>query len=207
MVEGTFARIFRSGLRPLELGRRLVREMGDGRSIDVRGRTVVPNEFTVLLSEEDHEQFSEVHDSLCRELAEAAREHARDQGYHFMGPVHVELEADDVLRPGSFRIAARLREAPGGAGAGSLVLPDGTRVELGVHPVIIGRLSSCEVALADTNVSRRHAEIRPQGDGYVIFDLGSTNGTRVEGTLVTQRPLLDGDEIQLGSSVLVFEAS
>ena len=72
MVEGTFSRIFRSGIRPVELGRRLVREMDDNRSVDVRGRTLVPNHFTVELSEADHEQFAEVGESLERELAEAA---------------------------------------------------------------------------------------------------------------------------------------
>ncbi|MEO6629528.1 MAG: DUF3662 domain-containing protein, partial [Aquihabitans sp.] len=64
MVEGTFARIFRSGLRPVELGRRLVREMDDNRSVDVRGRTVVPNQFTVEVSEADDERFAEVAGSL-----------------------------------------------------------------------------------------------------------------------------------------------
>ena len=72
MVEGTFARIFRSGLRPVELGRRLVREMDDNRSVDVRGRTVVPNQYLVQVSEADLERFAEVRDSLERELAEAA---------------------------------------------------------------------------------------------------------------------------------------
>ena len=74
MVEGTFARIFRSGIRPVELGRCLVREMDDNRSDDERGRTVVPNQFSVELSEADSERFAEVASSLERGLAEAARE-------------------------------------------------------------------------------------------------------------------------------------
>jgi hypothetical protein len=81
LVEGAFSRAFKSGLRPVELGRRLVREMDDNRSVGVRGGTVVPNAFTVLLSASDLEQFEGVQDSLARELGDAAREHARDEGY------------------------------------------------------------------------------------------------------------------------------
>ena len=104
LVEGTFARAFKSGLRPVELGRRLVREMDDNRSVGVRGGTVVPNAFTVALSASDLEQFEGVQDSLVRELGEAAREHARDEGYSFMGPVEVDLLVDAPARsaaPGS----------------------------------------------------------------------------------------------------------
>src|SRR3546814_2964348 len=79
MVEGAFARAFKSGLRPVELGRRMIREMDDHRSVGVRGDTVVPNSFTVALSTSDLEQFEGVQDSLARELADAAREHARDR--------------------------------------------------------------------------------------------------------------------------------
>ena len=98
MIEGAFSIAFKSGLRPVELGRRLVREMDDDRSIDVRGRTVVPNAFTIELSPQDHEQFAGIGDTLTRELADAAREHARDEGYHFLGPVEVVL-ALQVVQP------------------------------------------------------------------------------------------------------------
>src|SRR5688572_1583655 len=116
MVEGTFARAFKSGLRPVELGRRLVREMDDHRSVGVRGGTVVPNHFTVSLSQSDHDQFEGVRDSICRELADAAREHARDETYQFMGPVEVEMVVDEKLRTGAFEITSRMQEGGGGAG-------------------------------------------------------------------------------------------
>src|SRR5690348_10472377 len=97
LVEGTFARAFRSGLRPVELGRRVVREMDDNRSVDVRGRTVVPNSFAVQLSQADYDQLADIHETLVRELADAAREHARDEGYTFLGPVVVDLVVDPKL--------------------------------------------------------------------------------------------------------------
>lgn len=207
MVEGTFSRLFRSGIRPVELGRRLVREMDDGRSVDVRGRTLVPNHFTIELSELDHEQFAEVAESLQRELAEAAREHARDEGYVFMGPVSVHLEQSPRQHAGSFQIVGRMREGKGGSGAGSLLLPTGERLQLGEATVTIGRRPESTLQLGDPNVSRNHAEIRPHGNGWVLVDLGSTNGTRVNGTRVSSHELHEGDELAFGSTVLRFEAS
>ena len=207
MVEGTFARVFRSGLRPVEIGRRLAREMDANRTVGVSGRTEVPNHFVVWLSPSDHEQFEEMRSALVRELCDAAREHARAEGYAFVGPIQVEMRASDKFRTGSFAIETAMVEAVGGAGAGSLVLPTGQRVSLGASTVTIGRLVDCNIQLHDPNVSRHHAEIRPSGDGYVLHDLGSTNGSRVNGLRVTQHLLDEGDEILIGNTRMLFEAS
>jgi hypothetical protein len=207
LVEGAFARAFKSGLRPNELGRRLMREMDDNRSVGVRGGTVVPNSFTVTMAADDYEQFAGVHDTLRRELCDAAREHARDEGYGFMGPVDVELVVDEGFRTGGFEIVGRMREGVGGAGAGSIVLPTDERFTLGEHIVTIGRHPECNIVLADPNVSRNHAEIRPQGDGFVLVDLGSTNGSKINGVRVGQQVLRDGDEISFGNTRMTFEAS
>jgi hypothetical protein len=207
MVEGVFARAFRSGLRPVELGRRLVREIDDNRSVDVRGRTAVPNAFTVQLSAEDLDRFAEIHETLVRELCDAAREHARDEGYTFLGPVEVELVEDSRLRAGAFQIVGRMKEGVGGAGAGSLVLPTGERVVLGEQIISIGRMPECNIVLADPNVSRNHAEIRPRGQGFVLVDLNSTNGSRVNGVRVAEQELTDGDELAFGNTRVRFEAS
>jgi hypothetical protein len=207
LVEGAFARAFKSGLRPVELGRRLVREMDDNRSVGVRGGTVVPNSVTVSLSASDLEQFEGVQDSLTRELADAAREHARDEGYSFMGPVEIVLQGDDHLHTGAYAIVGRLVEGKGGSGAGSIVLPSGDRFTLTESIITIGRHPDSNLVLADPNVSRNHAEIRPQGDRYEIVDLGSTNGSRVNGVRVSTQVLNDGDELMFGNTRMRFEAS
>lgn len=207
MVEGAFARAFRSGLRPVEIGRRLTREMDDSRSIGVRGRTVVANDFTVNLSQQDADEFADVNDSMRRSLADLAREHAREEDYEFMGPIEVRFEVDPKMRIGAFSISARLREGSGGAGAGSLVLPNGDRFVLGETVVTIGRMPDSVMTLEDPNVSRNHAEIRPSGGGFVLADLGSTNGTKINGVKVSERILQDGDELTFGSTTLRFEAS
>ena len=206
-VEGVFSRVFRSGVRPIEIGRRLTREMDDLRTLDVRGRSITPNWFVIALSPEDHASFTDFADSLARELCDAAREHARDEGYSFVGPVETDLVIDEQQRTGTFTIEARFREGLGGAGAGSLLLPSGERIVLHDQITSIGRLPECEVTLLDPNVSRRHAEIHQRGNGFAIVDLGSTNGCTVNGVRVTERELRDGDEIGIGNLRLTFQAS
>src|SRR5262249_18749259 len=88
LVEGAFGKAFRSGLQPVEIGRRIAREMDAGRTLGVRG-TVVPNHFTVTLSVDDTERFAGFSEALAHELTDAAREHAREEGYGFEGPVEV----------------------------------------------------------------------------------------------------------------------
>ena len=208
MVDGVFFRRSRGSIRPIELGRRLVREMDDNRSVDVKGRRIVPNDFTVMLNAVDHAGFDDIEDALVAELAEAAREYAREEGYHFMGPVTVQLAVDNALRGGRFAITSQLKQATTGPGMGSLVLPSGNRVYIGDTPVSIGRLPECTVAVNDSNISRRHAEVRVTPTAFVVVDLGSTNGTMVNGIPIAgEQRLRDGDIVSVGSTHLRFEAS
>src|SRR5205807_10635907 len=144
---------------------------------------------------------------LTRELCDAVREHGRTEGYTFVGPVAVELETDASLGAGEFLVAGRTEEGPGGGPFGAVILDDGRRVVVGEDPVTVGRLPECDIVLADSNVSRRHAEVRRQGNGFVVVDLGSTNGTKVNGVGVRERRLADGDELRVGNTRLRFEAS
>ncbi|MBI2169868.1 MAG: DUF3662 domain-containing protein [Actinobacteria bacterium] len=205
LVEGAFAKAFRSGLQPVEIGRRIVREMDDQRQVGVRG-VIAPNKFTVWLSADDQERFDGLEAALARELTEYAREHAREEGYHFVGPVSIDLETDPGMKKGEMFVDAELDDQGVGL-AGSVVLPDGERVALAGQTLLIGRVDECGVKLDDTKVSRRHAEIRPGADAYRLIDLGSTNGTEVNGRSVTDHELQDGDRIRVGDTVLTFEAS
>jgi hypothetical protein len=206
LVEGVFARASKSGLEPVELARRLTREMDAERTLGIKG-TVAPNHFTYALSPEDTTRFAAYGDALVAQLEAAAREHARDEGYQFLGPVSVELEEDASVAAGTFLLASEIVSGAGAGMVGSLVMEDGRRLEVGKDPLTIGRLADCDVILADGNVSRRHAEVRRRDDRIVIVDLGSTNGTKVNGTGVKEQELADGDEIKLGSTILRFEAS
>lgn len=206
LVEGVFAKTFRSGLKPVEIGRRVTRDMDLHRTLGVNG-PLAPNHFSIALAPADSEQFETFSEVLTRELAESVRDHARTEGYGFVGPVHVELHVDPSLSQGQFLVDSGFQEAPGGAAVGSIFLEDGRRVEIGETPLVVGRMPECDVALSDPNVSRRHAEVRRQGTGFVVVDLGSTNGTRVNGAQVKERVLNNGDEITVGATKLRFEAS
>ncbi len=206
LVDGTFSKALRSELQPVAIGRRLTREMDLGRRVGVNG-LLAPNAFVVHLSPSDLDRFEPFLDALVRELEEAAREHARVEEYEFVGPVTVSVVEDPGLRPGLFDVEADAREGPLGLPAGSLVLPNGERIVLGPEPVTVGRLPECTIVVGDPNVSRRHAEVRRQGNDVVVVDLGSTNGTRVNGVPVHERALADGDQITVGTTVIVFETS
>lgn len=303
MVEGVFSRAFRSSLKPIELGRRLVREMDAHRTLDVHGRAIVPNVFHFRLSPADHHAFSAIEAPLVRELVDAAKEHARDEGYGFLGPLRVELIADDTLRSGRLALASELSaqsrpasgvapapapvvvpapaapppaptpspvdapavdapswaaealswgtdigaagtdigaagtvlgaDAPAPGPAPRLPIPETVISPAAVAPTVvqaaaptatlelatgerhdlrpgqtatIGRLPTATVVVTDPNVSRRHCEVRSAGDAWVVVDLGSTNGTRVNGNPVDgEQRLTHGDVVTIGATRLRFE--
>jgi hypothetical protein len=204
LVEGAFAKAFRSGLQPIEIARRLTREMDLQRTVGPRG-VIAPNVFEVALAPGDFERFESFSDALVHELADAAREHARTERYGFMGPVEVTLKPGQSLSAGSCRVTSEVKGGPGGGPQASLVLPDGRTVTMDEGPITIGRLPECSIVVEDANVSRRHAEVRRDGPDVVVSDLGSTNGTRVNGTQVRTRRLNDGDEITVGRTSIRFE--
>ena len=89
LVEGVFARVFRTGLQPVEIGRRLVKELEANRTLDVRGRPIAPNRFVIRLASSDHERFAQIQESLIAELRAVVRGHATGEGFRFLGPVRL----------------------------------------------------------------------------------------------------------------------
>jgi len=213
MVESVFARAFRSSLQPVEIGRRLTREMDLRRTVAPKG-TLAPNDFVVLLSPADKARFASIEEELIDELKAVAIEHAKLERYSFIGPVEIVIEADEEVAPGTVFVSGEMHKGTGSAKP-RLVLPDGRKVALDSAPVTIGRLPECDVVLADPNVSRYHAEVRPAGSAalvpetlWEVADLGSTNGTKVNGIAVSApRPLSNGDQITLGSTTIRFEVA
>jgi hypothetical protein len=107
LFEGIFGRAFRTNVQPVELARKLAKEMDDHRTVSV-SRVYVPNEYTVYLSGADRAQFEGYEDSLISELAEYLSEHARRENYALLTPPNVLLETDDDLAVGEFGIATRM---------------------------------------------------------------------------------------------------
>jgi hypothetical protein len=232
LVEGVFGRAFKSSVQPVELARKLTKEMDDHRTVSV-SRVYVPNEFTVYLSTPDREQFEAYEASLKLELQEYLAQHARRESYVMLSPPVVLMTTDDDLAVGEFGIATRMiqqrstrqdepvpdskpaqtmvyrptedSDAAGEVARETVALLAGqTRHEITKSVTVLGRSTSCDVRLGDPNVSRRHAELRQQGTSYWIVDLGSTNGVDVNGARVERAKLDHGDTVTLGESELVF---
>jgi hypothetical protein len=114
LVEGVFGRAFRSHVQPVELARKLAKEMDEHKTISI-SRVYVPNEYVLYLSPTDREQFASYEESLLTELADYLAEHARREGYSLLSSPRVLLEEDEDLEIGEFGIATRLVQPRGGA--------------------------------------------------------------------------------------------
>jgi len=237
LVEGTFSRAFRSEVRPVEIARKLAREMEAHKAVSL-SRTYVPNEYRVFLSARDRERFADYEAALADELAGYLLEYARRERLALVSRPVIEFETDDRLGLGEFGIQTGVvapsqyfEQQPGDDQAGNtmiyadpgmapvpreepkrprrekaLLLIDGKRLVVGPAGVTVGRSRQCDIVLSDPNVSRRHAEIRPHGDAWVLTDLGSTNGSLINGRRVEGPEVIrTGDEIELGTSVITFE--
>ncbi|MCL4433169.1 MAG: FHA domain-containing protein [Actinobacteria bacterium] len=204
LVEGVFSTAFRGELQPVEIGRKLIREMNLRRRVGLNG-IIAPNDFKVYLSPYDLERFSRFEEVFEHELAAALRDHAEKEGYIFVGPLSVQVMEDVEIKAGHFDIEADVVEGPPEEQhIAAIELPDGYRVSIGDRPIVIGRLSDCDIVLHDQNVSRRHAEIGKDSKGYSVTDLGSTNGTMVNGVPVRTSRLMDGDELSFGTTTVIF---
>ncbi len=217
LVEGAFARVFGGVVQPVEVAAALQREAADKKAIVGQGRVLVPNAYVVELGQSDAERLGEYDEPLRAELASMVREHAEEQGWSFVGAVRVSFEQVEELDTGVFRVrsavqadAPRVREPQtSGAGRPRLVLPAGSgtperTVVLTQAVTVIGRGAEADLRLADTGVSRLHVELRVDGDEVRLADLGSTNGTLVNGRRTQATVLADGDRIDVGATPIVF---
>ncbi len=229
LFDGLFSRAFKSGVKPLQLGRKLLQVVDSERDVDAQGRRVVPNSYLIQLSPEDREGFADVEPTLLQELTVALREYISQEGYHVEGKARVARRTNPDLRRGKFEVDCRNitpeaapPEAPAEAPAPLLTvvpsafdrppavlsLPNGQRIELHEGHYILGRHLENDIVLNDTNVSRKHAEFVCAAGEVVVRDLGSTNGTKVNGVLITGEQLLQhGDVVNFGTAQVRFEAS
>lgn len=226
VVSGAFAKAFRSAVQPVELAAALQREVDNSAQILSRERRLVPNSFHIELSPMDYERLGPYEDTLGRELTELLHEHAEEQHYVFTGPVSITfLEADD-LGTGRFRVRSQASakvqtaaaEEPGPGLFSSItrrrpsvtaVLEvNGNRQPLQPPGLVVGRGAESDLRINDPGVSRRHAEIRvtsgKEGPTVVVVDLGSTNGTQVDGHRVQHATLTDGAQVRIGNTTLTL---
>ncbi len=219
-VSGAFARAFKGDVQPVEIAARLQRELDAEAKLLSRDKRLVPNEFIVRLSQHDHDKLAPYATTLNAELATALRNHARETGYVFNGPVKVVFELDSSLPTGRFTVdseaVAGITPRSGRASETSinrapLVLEvNGIRHPLQPPGLVIGRGTEADLRINDPGISRRHAQIRVNTAGpqvqIDIVDLGSTNGITVDGQRVQQAALQEGSRIEIGSTRMLVHA-
>jgi hypothetical protein len=216
LVEGTFARLFRGGVEPVEIAKALQREAADRKAISAT-RTLVPNHFVVELGPDDYKRLEPYAGPLGAELAAMVREHAAEEKWAFVGPVKVDLEEHTDVDTGLFRVRSAVTEGAVDEGAPPVNVSGRPRLIVTTSPgasanqvvlsrdsLVLGRGSDADLRFSDPGVSRRHAEVRREGDDVIVVDLGSTNGTRVNGRPVERHRLTPGDQISVGASTMTY---
>jgi predicted component of type VI protein secretion system len=219
----------------VEIARKLAREMEEHKSISV-SRTYVPNEYAIWLSPEDRQRYEGVEHEVIDELSAYLLEHARRERLALVSRPVIEFRTDERLHLGEFGIQARLVRPEGESAqqadhghtmvystsersqesltearadrAGRAILQaEGRRLVVAPGGAVVGRSRECDIVLGDSNVSRRHAELRPGAGGqWTVSDLGSTNGVLVNGRRVSgATPLKSGDHVVFGTVDAVFE--
>jgi Protein of unknown function (DUF3662)/Inner membrane component of T3SS, cytoplasmic domain len=135
MVEGVFARAFKSEVQPVEVAAALQRELDDQAAVVGRDRTLVPNHFVVDLGDHDHERLVPYEKPLVHELAAMVREHAVDQRYSFVGPVAIELRHVPSLETGVFHVRSDVAPGPEGLPPDAAARPSQPDLSAAADPV------------------------------------------------------------------------
>ncbi len=221
--EPVLRRLVRAGLRPVELAEALQEYLREQQAVTEDG-VLVPNVFRIALGTADHARLARYGISLPRGLGTVVVETAAEEGWTLLGPVKVRVERDELVPTGTFRLTGHVEEVEGwgpvdapapttaGRAPGSGVTDPTLEVRTGVDVggrltldggrLVAGRGPACDLVVRDTTVSREHAAFVRRGDAWWVIDLGSTNGTRVNGVRAAEHPIAPGDRIELGDVVV-----
>ncbi len=222
-LEGTFSKVFKVGVHPIEVAKRISRLLEEEKSL-APGETLAPNRFEVYLSPSDYHRFEGYQGVMRTELEKLVIDQAQRRGYTLLTRPAIEFLLEEGLTEGNFEIVARIftgsvaepprdGEKPVFAGErvtgrGYIEVLDGEEagrsVELRGGGFKIGRAEDNDLVIKDMAVSRHHAVIDKTTGGYLVRDLHSTNGTMVNGRRVEERLLEDGDIILVGGTKLLF---
>ncbi|MGC5172426.1 FhaA domain-containing protein [Micromonospora sp. DT81.3] len=201
-VNSAFAKTFRSGIQPVEIASALRRELDTKAAVVSRDRILAPNSLTVRLSPADDEKMSSLGATLVEELDTLVQKHAKAQGYSFAGPVSITIRRDDSVPTGTIGVDSGT--AAGQVSWRAVVDIDGKRHPLTKSRTVIGRGSDADITIADPGTSRKHVEILWDGRRAMVRDLGSTNGSFLDGRKVDEAALTPESTVRIGRTEIVF---
>lgn len=201
-VNSAFAKSFRSGIQPVEIAAALRTELDAKAAVVSRDRILAPNAFEVRMSATDAERMRSIGTTLDDELHALVEKHAKSQGFSFAGPVAIALAGDEQIPTGTLRIVSQT--AAGTVSWRGVVDIEGTRHTLSRSRTVIGRGSDADITIADAGTSRKHVEILWDGERAMVRDLGSTNGTQLDGRKISEAPLPPDSVITIGRTDIAF---
>lgn len=201
-VNSAFAKSFRSGIQPVEIAAALRTELDAKAAVVSRDRILAPNAFEVRMSTADAERMRSIGSTLDDELHALVEKHAKAQGFSFAGPVTISLAGDEQIPTGTLRIVSQT--AAGTVSWRGVVDVEGKRHTLTRSRTIIGRGSDADITIADAGTSRKHVEILWDGERAMVRDLGSTNGTQLDGRKISEAPLPTDSVITIGRTDIAF---
>ncbi len=201
-VNSAFAKTFRSGIQPVEIASALRREADTKAAVVSRDRIITPSDYLVRLSPEDDERMRGLGRALHEELTALLTKHAQTQGYSFAGALRIAIEADESVPTGTVQVSSGSVESR--VSWQAVIEVAGTQHPLTAARTVIGRGSDADIAISDAGSSRRHAEILWDGERGMLRDLGSTNGTKVDGQKVREISLTPDTRFTIGRTELTF---
>ena len=201
-VNSAFAKTFKSGLQPVEITSALRRELDTKAAVVARDRILVPNRFTVRLAPSDYQRMNDLGPTLVDELVQLVQRHATAQHYSFAGGIAVRLAPDESLSQGMIEITSV--NVKGTVSWTPVLDINGQRHPLTKSRTIVGRGSEADITVDDSGTSRKHIEILWDGTRGQVNDLGSTNGSKLNGEPLSKAPLAPDSVIEIGRTRIVF---
>lgn len=202
LVNGAFARTFRSGVQPVEIAAALKRQLDIDSVVVDRDRVLTPNSFAIRVSPADHDKLSAMGATLPQELRAVVEKHAKRQGYRFLGPVVIDLVADPGMTPGVLQVDAS--QVSNQVNWVAVLDVNGARHPLRRGTTVIGRGSDADITITDSGASRAHLEITWDGSKGTARDLGSTNGSKINGQRFREAALVPDTVLTIGKTALRF---
>ena len=201
-VNGAFAKTFKSGVQPVEITSALRRELDTKAAVVSRDRILVPNRFTVRLAPMDFDRMNAIGPALIDELTQLVQRHAAAQHYSFSGGISITLEnvqgqSEGIIEVTSVNVKGTVAWTP-------VLDVAGKRYPITQSRTVIGRGSDADITVDDSSISRKHVEVLWDGKRAEVNDLGSTNGSLLNGNRVNKAPLAPDSVIDIGRTHIEF---
>jgi hypothetical protein len=202
VVNGAFSKTFKSELQPVEIFAAIRSEMDAKASIVSRDRILAPNVFTVRLASPDFRRMQAIGETLIEELNDLATRHARKQRFQFGGGLSIKLVEDATLPIGQVQASSSTVQLD--VEWLPMLEENGRRHLLTKSRTTVGRDAAADIQIDDSGLSRTHFEIIWDGTQAGVRDLGSTNGTQVNGRRVQQQAITADAVIHAGRTDFAF---